>query len=103
MSDFLHRIFEGKGFVGPLNANAGAIVDFKLGRRVLAVVGNHVNARRLQIVQHLADFWHVLIANMVENVEPVKQRLLRLGIEQVKLKLVAHHHVEAELFSAIEQ
>ena len=103
MGHFLHRIAEGEGLVGGLDADGGAVVDLELRGRVFAIMGDEIEADALEIAQDDLDGVDIGVARGVEDMHAAEERLQRLAIEEIELVFMSHHHVEAELGRCLDQ
>ena len=102
LDKLLDRIPEGKSLVGAGQAERRPVVDLELRRRVLAVVCDHIDSHRLNVVEQLVDEGRPLVAHVVEDEQASKQGLHRLGLEHVELELVGHHGPVSHLVRLLE-
>ncbi len=93
---FLDRALEHERAVGGGYAVERGIVDFDLSRAVFDVVGDDVDALRLQHLDQFIDRRHLMRSGGDEDRLASEDRLARFGIDHVELIFVTHLHRVAE-------
>ena len=100
--ELLDRVLERERRVRGGHAERGGVVDLPLRARVLAVRGDDAEAEVLELLDELLDERHVRVPHRVEDVIALEERLLRLAVQEVELRLEAEQGLEPEPPAAVE-